>query len=127
MMKSEKFSFTKRIKSFSYAFNGFKIMFQNEHNSRIHLVLAVFVVLAGVLTEISRMEWIAISFAISLVFICEIINTAIEYLANFVSPDYHELIKKVKDLGAAAVLLAAINSVVVGLFVFVPKIILLFT
>jgi len=120
-MKPEKFSIKKRAKSFTYAMNGIKILISNEHNARIHLVFTILVILMGIFFNIPTLEWISISFAISLVFICEITNTAIEYIANFISPNYDEKIKKIKDLAAGAVLIAAINSVVVGLIIFVPK------
>lgn len=121
-MEYKKFSFIDRLKSFKYAFNGLKILFKNEHNARIHLLAAICVVILGVVFQISSYAWIAVALAIGLVFITEIINSAIEYLADFVSPTYHELIKKVKDLAAAAVLVAAITALIIGLLVFVPEI-----
>lgn len=123
MMKKEKFSIKKRIKSFVYAFNGLFLVIKNEHNARIHLLATVCVILAGFIFKISKFEWIAIIFAIGFVFVSEIINSSIEHLADFVSPEKHEKIKIVKDLAAAAVLVAAIVSVIIGLIVFLNKII----
>ncbi len=125
-MKQEKFSVAKRIKSFTYAFNGLRVLFREEHNARIHLFAAVCVIVAGILLKLSPMEWAAVVFAIGLVFGGEIFNSAIEDLADVVCPERDERIKKVKDLSAAAVLVAAITALVIGLFVFIPKIMALF-
>ena len=122
-MKNNSFSIIKRITSFSYAINGIKILYKEEHNIRIHLLAAIIAIGLGFIFEISTMEWIAISFSIGLVIILETINSAIENLCDFISPDKHELIKKVKDLSAAAVLFGAITAAVIGSIVFIPKII----
>ena len=126
MKKQEKFSISKRLKSFTYASNGLKVLFQEEHNSRIHLFATVCVIVAGVLLKLSILEWVAVAFAVGLVFSGEIFNSAIEDLADVVCLERDERIKKVKDLAAAAVLVNAITAAVIGLLVFVPKIIHLF-
>lgn len=126
MKKQEKFSIAKRLKSFTYAFNGLKVLFQEEHNSRIHLFATVCVIVAGVLLKLSILEWVAVAFAVGLVFSGEIFNSAIEDLADVVCPERNERIKKVKDLAAATVLVNALTAAVIGLLVFVPKIIHLF-
>jgi diacylglycerol kinase len=122
-MNQEKFSIKKRLKSFVYAFNGLVLLFKNEHNARIHLFVTVCVIAAGFLFKINILEWIAVIFAIGLVFVAEIINSSIEKLADFVSPDKHENIRIVKDLAAAAVFFAAIIAFIIGLIIFVPYII----
>ena len=122
-MNAEKFSIRKRLKSFVYAFNGLLLLIKKEHNARIHLLATVCVIAAGFIFKITDIEWIAVIFAIGFVFVSEIINSSIEQLADFVSPDKHEKIKIVKDLAAAAVLVAAIVSVIIGLIVFLNKII----
>jgi diacylglycerol kinase len=127
MKKQEKFSIAKRLKSFTYAFNGLKVLFREEHNSRIHLFATVLVIIAAVLLKLSVLEWAAVAFAIGLVFTGEIFNTAIEDLSDVVCPEHDERIKKVKDMAAAAVLVNAITAAAIGLLVFVPKIILLFS
>lgn len=125
-MKQEKFSIRQRLKSFTYAFAGLKVLFQEEHNSRIHLFATVCVILAGMLLKISLLEWVAVAFAVGLVFSGEIFNSAVEDLSDVVCPERDERIKKVKDLAAAAVLVNAITAAVIGLLVFLPKIIHLF-
>lgn len=118
-----KFSLKRRFKSFKYAFNGLKILIKEEHNARIHLMATIVVIVAGFAFKISFNEWTAILLAIGLVFALEALNSSIENLADFVAPDINENIKKAKDLGAAAVLIGAIVAIVIGLIVFVPKII----
>ena len=122
-MKEEKFSIAKRLKSFTYAFNGLRILLREEHNSRIHLFATVCVVVAGVIFRISSLEWVAVVFAIGLVFGGEIFNSAIEDLADVVCPERDERIKKVKDLSAAAVLVSAFTALIIGLIIFIPKVV----
>ncbi|MBN1988922.1 MAG: diacylglycerol kinase family protein [Bacteroidales bacterium] len=122
-MKGNRFSILKRLYSFKYAFNGLRILFKEEHNARIHLVAAICaIVLAGVL-NISALEWVAIVLAIGLVISLEAVNSAIENLADYVSPNWNHNIKRVKDISAAGVLIASIVALVTGLLIFIPKII----
>ncbi|MEN8137044.1 MAG: diacylglycerol kinase family protein [Bacteroidota bacterium] len=121
----QKFSISKRIKSFGFAFNGLKILLKEEHNSRIHLLAAVGIVIAGFLFNISTPEWIAITFAIGLVITLELINSVIENLSDFISPEKNSSIKKIKDLSAAAVLVSSITALTIGLIIFIPKILTL--
>ncbi|WP_080903471.1 diacylglycerol kinase family protein [Parabacteroides sp. Marseille-P3160] len=124
-MQKEPFSIKKRLASFRYAFNGISLLIRNEHNAWIHCAIAAGVLLAGVWLEISVVEWIIVVILIGAVLAAEAINTAIEALADKISPGEDPLIKKAKDLAAAAVLLMAIASVVIGLIIFIPKIIAL--
>jgi len=120
--RSEKFSPAKRIASFRYAFNGLKTGIKEEHNARIHLFVAVCVLIAGIVFKISTVEWIAVIFCIGWVFALELINSAIENTADYISKEKSESIRKIKDLSAAATLVAAIASAIIGLIIFVPKI-----
>ncbi len=120
-MKSQHFSISKRLKSFTYAFNGFKILFKEEHNARIHTAIGILVLILSVYFGLNINEWMAILFSIGLVFSAEIFNSAIENLCDFVSPQWNDKIKKVKDLSAAAVLLSAIIAVAIGIIIFIPK------
>jgi diacylglycerol kinase len=124
-MEHQKFSIIKRIKSFGFAFNGLKILIKEEHNSRIHLFAVFCVLVAGFFFKLSANEWIAVVFAIGFVISLEILNSAIENIADFISPEKHYLIKKIKDLAAAAVLISAITAMITGLIVFLPKILAL--
>lgn len=123
MKKSEGFSVKKRMRSFKYAFRGMACLFKNEHNARIHLFITVCVVIAGFLLNISPTEWIAIVFAIGFVLAAESFNTAVEALCDEVSSGYRESIRRSKDVAAAGVMIAALTAVVIGLIVFIPKII----
>lgn len=120
-MKPEKFSLTKRLKSFSYAFNGLRLLVKEEHNARIHIVAALIAIGLGWYFDISSSEWVMILFAIGFVFVTELVNTAIENIADFISPEKHTAIKTIKDLAAGAVLVASLVALAVGLIVFVPK------
>lgn len=124
-MEEHKFSISERIKSFNYAFNGLKVLLKEEHNSRIHFIAAICVLIAGVIFKLNTYEWMAILFAIGFVITLELINTSIENIADFISPDKHTAIKKIKDMAAAGVLVGAITALIIGLLVFIPKIIAL--
>jgi len=117
-----KFSIKERIKSFKYAFEGIFTLLKSEHNAWIHLVATILVVSAGFIFEINRFEWMIIVACIASVFALEAINTAIEKLADVVQPEKDDRIKRVKDLAAGAVLIAAIASVFVACLIFIPKI-----
>jgi len=125
-MKPPNFSIKQRIKSFTHAFNGLRIVFSEEHNAKIHLFAAVIAVILGFILGITSMEWVVIVFAITLVISMEIINSSIENIADFISPERNEMIKKIKDLSAAAVLVSAMAALIVGLIIFLPKIFVFF-
>src|SRR5688572_21089511 len=103
-----------RYRSLGYAFRGLNTLGRTHHNARMHLGAAVVAVAGGWFVEFALVEWVLLTLTIALVFIAEAVNTAIEFLADVVMPDRHPLIEKSKDVAAAAVLLAAIASVVVG-------------
>ena len=96
-MRQQAFSIKSRIHSFSNAFRGLGLFFRQEHNARIHAVIAVITVVSGVLVGLSRMEWIAVFFAIGMVIATEAVNTTVEYLCDFICPEYNDKIKKIKD------------------------------
>ncbi len=121
-MSQESFSFRKRVKSFGHAIDGLRILLREEWNARIHLAAMICAVVAGFVFHLSLGEWMAVVLSIGIVFGFELINTSLEELADFVCPERREQIRKVKDLGAAAVLVAALAALVVGLLVFLPKI-----
>jgi len=116
----------KALRSFTYAGVGIFNLFRFENNARIHLIACILVVIAGVFFKISAMEWALIVIQVALVWAAEAFNTSIEKLADLVSPDYHPVIKIVKDTAAAGVLILAISAVIVGAIVFIPKVLLLF-
>ena len=110
-----------RIKSLGYAIEGIRTFFKTQHNAWIHLFAALIVLIAGILMNVNLNEWCWLVVSIGLVFITEMINTAVEFLTDLVSPEIHPLAKKVKDVSAAAVVIAAITSFIIGLIIFIPK------
>jgi len=119
----EPFTLKRRLQSFKYAFAGIRNLLVYEHNSRIHLVAAILAAVLGIVLHISLWQWAILAIVIFMVFIAEIFNSAIEKLADVVSPGSHEEIKKVKDYCAAAVLLASILAVIAGILIFLPELI----
>jgi len=112
-----------RIKSFKYAFEGIWEVLQSQANPKIHLTLAVVVVMAGYYLGLTQIEWCLIILCIALVLSAETFNTSIEHLTNLVSPEYHLLAKKTKDAAAGAVLWVAMGVCFVGIIIFLPKIV----
>lgn len=125
-MDNKGFTFHKRLASFKYAFQGIWLLLRYEHNAWLHCFIAVCVVVAGFLLDISAMEWSTIVIVCGCVLTAEALNTAIERLADVVSSEYNEAIKKVKDLSAGGVLFMALAAAVTGVIIFLPKLMLLF-
>lgn len=117
-----RFSWKARLKSFSYAGDGFRALFRTEHNAWIHFALTGAALLAGVVLRISRVEWIALVIAFGLVWMAELFNTCLEKVMDFLTEERHPQVKIIKDLAAAAVLTAAIVAFVVVLLIFLPRI-----
>jgi len=120
-MQSQKFSIRSRIRSFGYAAEGIRRFLRQEHNAWIHLAATVVVVAAGWWLKVSHTEAIALVLAIALVWVTEMFNTCLERAADLISQADHPEIKYIKDLAAGAVLVAAIAAVVIGSFIFIPK------
>jgi diacylglycerol kinase (ATP) len=121
MKPSKPFSFKARLVSFIYAFNGILEMIKTQHNAWIHSMIAGIVVIAGFLLGISKAEWLAVVLASGLVLMAESFNTAVELLVDKISPHHDPVAGKIKDIAAGAVLFAAIAAAIVGLLIFVPK------
>ncbi|KUO73829.1 MAG: hypothetical protein APF77_04945 [Clostridia bacterium BRH_c25] len=112
-MDSRKF-----LESLRCAIEGIRYCINTQRNMKIHFIVAIIVLFAGILLEVSRLELIILIMSISIVFICEIINTAVEKTVDTMTQDYHPIAKIAKDVAASAVLVAAINSVIVGCMIF---------
>jgi len=117
-----RFSWQERAKSFGYAWAGIRSLLRTEHNTWIHLALTVVVLLSGLILKVSRLELIILLVVMALVWICEIFNTCIEKVMDFISPEYHPKVKVIKDMAAGAVLIMAVVAVLVGCLIFIPKI-----
>jgi len=109
-------------KSLNHAWSGLKVIFHDERNFRRDLVIALCVIIAGILFNISHFEWIAISLVISAVLISEALNSVIEAICDTISCDFRLNIKYAKDVSAGAVLVSAIVSIITGLLIFMPYI-----
>lgn len=118
--------FGKLIRSFRFAFAGIGQVFRSEQNMRVHVLVALLVMGAGVFFQISTAEWLAVVLCIGSVMAAETINSAVERLADRVTDADDVLIGQAKDAAAGGVLLLAITSAAVGLIVFVPKLLALF-
>ena len=117
---NRQFSFTGRIRSFKYAFVGIWTMLKSQQNAWIHAIATVAVVIAGFVLGISPAEWCWLVLAIIAVWMAEALNTAIEFLADVASPEFHPLVKKAKDVAAGAVLISAIGALVIGIIIIGP-------
>lgn len=109
-----------RAHSFRYAFSGWWYVLRTQRNAWIHVSFSLVVIAMSLWLQISHLEWAIILIAISMVWMAEFLNTALEAVVNLVSPQQHYLAKIGKDVGAAAVLIAAVSSVGIGLLVLGP-------
>ncbi len=116
----------KFLNSFSYPIKGLKYAYRNEQNLAVDVGIALMVLIAGFIFKIEKTEWIIIVITIGAVLSLELINTAIEAVVDLVTEEYHPLAKVAKDTSAAAVFVIAIVAVIVGLIIFLPKILELF-
>lgn len=113
----------KRLLSFKYAFKGLAALASSEPNFQIHLAAAAAVVFLGFLLDISAVEWCLALLCFAAVLAAEALNSAVEKLADIVSPDRDPRIGRVKDMAAGGVLAAAIMAAAIGAILFVPKIV----
>lgn len=109
------------IKSFKFAFAGIKEAFKTEKNMKVHIIMAIAVLICAWFLKFSTTELTILTLAIGLVLGFELINTSLEEIVNIVSPEKQEKARAAKDLAAAAVLISAVVAVLVGIFLFVPK------
>lgn len=110
----------KRKKSFEYAFKGMKSFLRKEHNAWIHCFILAVVTIAGFICSITPTEWCIIVFCFMAVLAAEAFNTALERVVDLVSPEYNPLAGEAKDIAAAAVLICAVATVIIGLIIFIP-------
>ena len=116
---------TKKLRnSFGYAVEGIFASFNTERNMKIHSIVALLVILFGVILKISYFEWIICIILFALVIAGELFNTAIETVVDIVMPEKNEKAKLAKDISAGAVLVLATASAIIGLIIFIPKIII---
>lgn len=108
--------------SFRFAFEGFICAFYRERNLKLHLCAALLVTIIGFIARLSLLEWMILTLTIGGVIVTELLNTAIERTVDLVSEEHHPLAKQAKDIAAAACLISAVVSVIIGILLFVPKV-----
>jgi diacylglycerol kinase len=114
--------FRSRVKAFGYAITGWWYVIRTQRNAWIHMVVSIAVILMSFILHISSSSWALILLAIAMVWIAEFLNTALEAVVDLASNhQQHELAKLGKDVGAAAVLIAAAASIVIGLLILGPS------
>lgn len=114
------FTIQGRLHSVRNAVRGIGMMLQSQHNAWLHAFASVCVLVTGGLLRLSAGEWCWVVLAIMAVWTAEALNTALEFLADAASPEFHPLVKKAKDVAAGGVLISAIGSVCIGLLVLGP-------
>lgn len=113
--------FTGRLKSMTYAFKGMMKLITTEHSVMVQFSIALLLIVAGFYFDISHTEWMFQTLAIGLVLSIEGLNTAVEKIADFIHPEYHERIGFIKDIAAGAVFFAAMTAIAIGLLIYAPK------
>ncbi len=122
LSEKKRFSIVARAVSFKHALRGIGIIFKTQHNAWVHAFVAIVVLVLGFIYHLNEAEWGLIILSMAAVLAAEGFNTALEIDIDLTSPDYHPYARDTKDVAAGAVLLTVIGAVVVGLLIFVPKI-----
>ena len=117
-------SFNKLINSFKYAIRGIKSALKSEQNMKVHFIIMELVILMAIILNLSTLEWLIILICFMSVISSELFNTAMEKCVDLASPKFNELAKLGKDISAGAVLITAFFSALIGLIIFLPKIII---
>lgn len=112
----------KLINSFKYAIEGIISSFKTEQNMKIHIFIMILVIILGIVLKLSALEWIILTIVIAIVISAELFNTTIETVVDMITKEKNEKAKLAKDVAAGAVLVLAIGSVIIGLIIFIPKI-----
>ena len=119
--EEKKFSLIARLRSFNHAFRGISIIFKTQHNIWVQVVISIIVVILGIFLRISHTEWALDVLSMFVVISAEAFNTAIEIDMDLTSPNFHPFAKDTKDVASAGVLLTALGASIVGLIIFIPK------
>ena len=108
--------------SFKYAIEGIWTSFKTERNMKIHIFIMILAIIAGIILKINKSEWIICIILFAIVIGSELFNTSIETIVDMVMPEKNEKAKIAKDVSAGAVLVVAIGAAIIGLVIFVPRI-----
>lgn len=114
--------FTGRLKSMGFALKGALKLVTTEHSVMVQFAIGTLITIAGFYFDITPTEWMFQTLAIGLVLSIEGLNTAVEKIADFVHPKFHEKIGFIKDIAAGAVFFAAMTAIAIGAIIYVPKI-----
>ena len=114
------YDFKKQMRSFKFAWKGIMTCAGHEQNITFHLIVAILVVVAGFVFDITKAEWAAVVICIGMVITAELFNSSIERLVDMVSPQWQKIAGEVKDIAAGAVLVTAAAAAIVGIIVFLP-------
>lgn len=125
LSEKKRFSIIARARSFKYAFRGISVIFRTQHNAWVHGAVGVGVIFLGFWLQISHLEWGLIILSIAAVLAAEGFNTALEIDIDLTSPEEHPYARDTKDVAAGAVLVTALGAAIVGLIIFIPKLVLL--
>ncbi|MFA9288882.1 MAG: diacylglycerol kinase family protein [Weeksellaceae bacterium] len=112
-------------KSIKHALEGLHWAFKTQPNFRVHIILSIFSIIAGIICMIAYEEWLIVGMFIMMGFVIETINTAIEQLGDAIDKDYNIIIKRAKDLGAGAMFIVAIGASITAAIIFLPKILVI--
>lgn len=123
-MNDEGNFFLNRIKSIKYAAKGLWILISSENSIITQVIIALIMTIIGFIMHLSATEWMFQIMAIGLILVAESLNTTIEKLADFIHPEYHKQIGRIKDISAGAAFFAAIIAIIIGLIIYVPKFIM---
>lgn len=120
------YDFKKQMRSFKFAWKGIMTCAGHEQNITFHLIVAILVVVAGFVFDITKAEWAAVVICIGMVVTAELFNSSIERLVDMVSPQWQKIAGEVKDIAAGAVLVTAVAAAIVGIIVFLPYLLAIF-
>ncbi len=123
--EKKRFSIVARVKSTTHAWRGLGIFIKTTHNSWVHIFFGILAIYLGFVLHISSIEWVMVVFSIGLVIITEALNTAFEIDIDLTSPTYHPYARDTKDVAAGAVLISAVVAGIIGLIIFLPKVLIL--
>jgi diacylglycerol kinase (ATP) len=119
-LSSERFSISGRVRSFRHAIHGIVMMVRSQHNAWLHATASFLVLFFSAFFRLSASEWCWMVIAVMAVWTAEALNTALEFLADVASPEFHPLVEKAKDVAAGAVLISASGAVVIALLALGP-------
>jgi diacylglycerol kinase len=108
------------LKSFTYSFKGLRKIIQEEQNLKIQLIFGLIAAILGITFQVSRTEWMVLIISSTLVIFAEVLNSAVERVTDVLKPRINDYVKEIKDIMAAAVMISAISSVIIGIIVFYP-------